>query len=100
MTVPNKVQAYLAAGRPIVASLNGEGAHLVETAGAGLAVPAQDAKALANAVLKLYTMPDDERERLGSNGRRYFTDHFDHKQLVEQLIRHLSELTSTKKGAV
>jgi glycosyltransferase involved in cell wall biosynthesis len=100
MTVPNKLQAYLAAGRPIVASLNGEGAHLVEEAGAGLTVPAQDATALANAVLTLYRMPVVERERLGRNGRRYFMDHFDHNQLVAQLIGHLADLTTTKKEAV
>ena len=44
MTVPNKIQAYMAAGRPILACLNGEGARLVaEEARAGFSVPAQDA---------------------------------------------------------
>ena len=40
LTVPNKVQAYMAAGRPIIACLNGESAGLVVEAGAGLATPA------------------------------------------------------------
>jgi glycosyltransferase involved in cell wall biosynthesis len=98
LTVPNKVQAYLAAGRPIVACLNGEGARLVEKARAGLTVPAQDAIALASAVMTLYRMPVIERERLGNNGRQYFRDHFDHSYLVEQLIGHLVEVTASKKG--
>ncbi len=100
LTVPNKVQAYLAAGRPIVACLNGEGARIVEEAGAGFTVPAQDATALASAVLTLYRMPVVERERLGNNGRKYFRDHFDHGQLVEQLISHLAEVTTSKEGAI
>lgn len=87
-TVPNKVQAYMAAGRPILACLNGEGARLVAEAGAGLTVPAEDAQGLATAVLRLYQMSAEERAALGANGRRYFKEHFDHEQLTDQLIEH------------
>lgn len=89
LTVPNKVQAYMAAGRPILACLNGEGARLVEEAQAGLSVPAHDAKALAAAVLQLYRMSPEERAHLGANGRRYFKAHFDHDKLVDELMAHL-----------
>ncbi|MEI6300022.1 MAG: glycosyltransferase family 4 protein [Betaproteobacteria bacterium] len=92
-TVPNKVQAYMASGRPILASLNGEGARLVVEADAGLATPAGNAKALAEAVLKLFQMTPAERERLGANGRRYFKAHFDHDMLTDQLIGHFRAVT-------
>ena len=96
MTVPNKVQAYLAAGRPILACLNGEGARLVaEEAQAGLSVPAQDAKALAAAVLQLYQMPAEDRAKMGANGRRYFKAHFDHDKLVNELMAHLHAMSKT-----
>ncbi|GBL40163.1 hypothetical protein EMGBD2_14210 [Nitrospirota bacterium] len=96
MTVPNKVQAYMAAGRPILACLNGEGARLVaEEAQAGLSVPAQDAKALAAAVLRLYQMPAEDRAKLGANGRRYFKAHFDHDKLVDELMAHLRAMSKT-----
>ena len=89
-TVPNKVQAYMAAGRPILACLNGEGARLVQEAGAGITIPAEDAQGLADAVLRLYRMPSQLRSELGENGRKYFKKHFDHNQLVDDLIGHLS----------
>ena len=89
-TVPNKVQAYMASGRPILACLNGEGARLVQEAGAGITIPAEDAQGLADAVLRLYRMPSRLRSELGENGRKYFKKHFDHNQLVDDLIRHLS----------
>jgi glycosyltransferase involved in cell wall biosynthesis len=89
-TVPNKVQAYMAAGRPILACLNGEGARLVDDAKAGITVPAEDAQGLADAVLRLYEMPPEEREAMGANGRRYFKEHFDHDRLTDELIAHLS----------
>jgi glycosyltransferase involved in cell wall biosynthesis len=92
-TVPNKVQAYMAAGRPILACLNGEGARLVLEAGAGLAVPAEDAHGLAQAVLRLYEMPAGERAVMGENGRRYFKEHFDHERLIGELIGHFRQVT-------
>lgn len=87
-TVPSKVQTYMAIGRPIVASLNGEGARLVKEADAGLATPAEDAAALAQALLQLYRMAPAERGRLGANGRRYFEMHFERSRLVDRLLGH------------
>lgn len=92
MTVPNKIQAYMAVGRPIVACMNGEGARLVVEAGAGLAVPAGDARKLADAVLELSRMPPEELERLGANGQTYYKEHFDHEKLITDLIGHLREV--------
>ena len=95
-TVPSKLQAYLAAGRPVLASLNGEGARLVTEAEAGLAAPAEDARALADAVVQLFNMAPAERERLGDNGRRYARLHFDRELLVDQLLGHFRSVTSPK----
>ena len=46
-TIPSKVQAYMNAGRPIIASINGEAARVIEEAQAGLTCPAEDHQALA-----------------------------------------------------
>lgn len=98
MTVPAKIQAYMAVGRPIIACLNGEGARLVGEADAGIAVAAGDSMGLAEAVLRLYEMPPEQRNRLGENGRRYFQDHFDHDKLMDELIRHLECAISEHKA--
>jgi len=95
-TVPNKVQAYMAAGRPIIACLNGEGARLVVEAGAGLATPAEDARALADTILILRDKTPKEREIMGDNGRRYYQRYFNHDSLIDQLIVLLN-LASMKK---
>jgi glycosyltransferase involved in cell wall biosynthesis len=89
VTVPSKVQAYLGSGRPIIASLNGEGARIVREARAGIAVPAEDADALTAAVLELYRMPDVQRAAMGQNGRRYCKDNFDHGMLASRLVDYL-----------
>ncbi|MBE5528303.1 glycosyltransferase WbuB [Laribacter hongkongensis] len=95
-TVPNKIQAYMAVGRPIIASMNGEGARLIQEADAGISVPAEDGAALVGAILKLHSMPAVDRDRLGENGRRYYQQHFDHEQLVDKLIGHLTKAMKAK----
>jgi glycosyltransferase involved in cell wall biosynthesis len=98
-TVPNKVQAYMAAGRPIIACLPGEGARLVVEAKAGISVRAEDGEALAEAVLALYRMPASEREQMGRNGRAYFYENYDHDRLVDQLINEL-RVVAQKNGRI
>jgi glycosyltransferase involved in cell wall biosynthesis len=96
-TIPSKVQAYLAAGRPILASLNGEGARLVAASGAGLTVPAQDGKALAQAVMQMYRMSQQERDAMGVKGRVYYAEHFSHEMLVNQLSGILQTCSADRK---
>ena len=95
-TLPNKIQAYMAVGRPIIASMNGEGARLVQEADAGISVPAEDGAALADAILTLYLMPAADRGRLGKNSSRFYQQHFDHEQLVDDLIGYLNEVMKAR----
>ena len=92
LTVPNKIQAYLAVGKPIIACLNGEGARIVVDARAGIAVRAEDSDGLAEAIVKLYQMSEFEREQMGVNGRVYFKLHFDEEMLTTKLIQHFEKL--------
>ena len=94
LTIPSKVQSYLACGRPIVAALDGEGARVIEESGAGIAASAGDAGALAEGVLRLYRMPKAEREAMGAQGRRYFEQHFERNLLLARLEQWMSELSS------
>jgi len=92
LTIPSKLQAYLAAGKPIIASVDGEGARVVREAGAGLACAAEDAQALADAVLSLCQMTADQREAMGRAGRAYYDQHFQPAALAEQLRARFAAL--------
>lgn len=91
-TVPNKIQAYMAVGRPIIACMNGEGARLVLEADAGIAVAAEDGKGLADAVMRLFSMSSAERDRLAANAQTYYREHFDHEKLVSELVQHFEDV--------
>ncbi|MBV5329605.1 MAG: glycosyltransferase family 4 protein [Chlorobium sp.] len=90
-TVPSKIQAYLAAGKPIIAALDGEGARIVCEAGAGLACPAEDAVALAAAVKQLRDMSREQLELMGQNAGNYYRKNFEPRMLATKLLKILSE---------
>ena len=91
-TVPSKVQAYLAAGKPIIASMDGEGARIITEAGAGIVCPAEDAKALADAVLRLRDAPPEAREQMSQRGLRYYEKNFEPKLLATRLAKIIFDL--------
>ncbi|WP_428031348.1 glycosyltransferase family 4 protein [Ancylobacter sp.] len=72
ITVPSKTQAYLTVGKPIIMGVAGDAADMIRAAGAGLAVPPEDAGALAAAVLQLAALEPAERREMGARGRAYY----------------------------
>ncbi len=91
MTIPAKVQSYLASGKPVVASIDGEGARVIGMAGAGLTAPAEDSAALADRVRSLYQMSAEQREAMGKRGLAYFRLHYSRETLLAQLEGWLRE---------
>ena len=97
-TVPSKIQAYMAAGRPILACLNGEGAKIITEAKAGLAVPAENSLLLSKAITKLYNIPEVELNDIGQRGRSYCLKHFKLTEISNDLIAHFERTINNKKG--
>jgi len=98
MTIPGKVQSYLASGRPLLGMLNGEGARVIEEAGAGLAGPAGNAQALAANVRRMMEMTAAARAACGEAGRAYCAREFDRKSLVDRLEQWIGEVKGSKLG--
>ncbi|MGE8066776.1 glycosyltransferase family 4 protein [Pseudomonas sp. NPDC089569] len=95
-TIPSKFQSYLAAGKPIIASCNGQTALMLAEADAGLSCPAQDSQALADAVLALYGTDQHRLAEMGQRGREFFFNHFYLPGRVSQLIKHFNDLSPHK----
>ena len=91
LTIPSKVQSYLACAKPILAAIDGEGARIIEESGGGMAVPAGDARALAEKVLTMYQLPKTELKEMGKRGKTYFGLHFNRDVLLEKLNIWITE---------
>lgn len=77
LTAPAKIQAYMAASKPIIAMLNGEGATLIQEANCGISVNAGEFENLAKEIICFTTKPKDELLKMGENGKLFCEDNFD-----------------------
>ena len=84
LTIPAKIQSYMACGRPILACLDGEGAKVIEESGVGLSCPADNFEALAGCLLKMSNLSEAERKEMGLRGRAYFEKYFTRDILLSQ----------------
>ena len=99
LTVPYKVQCYMACGKPIVASLGGEGARVIEEAGAGLVAEPGQPRALAAAISAMLDVPEAMRARHGRAARRYFEETYAAEIIYGRLEHWLAEAASPQAMA-
>ena len=85
LTVPGKLASYMAAGKPILASMNGAGFAAVQQSGGGLVSPACDQQALARNMVRLVQMSAEERAALGARAKAYYQAHYRRAELLRRL---------------
>lgn len=88
-TLPSKLQATLAAGRPIVGAVAGDAANVIDQSGAGLVATPGSAKDLASAITKLLDKPE-LLTTFGASGRKYYEENFSESVTSEKLSDLLS----------
>jgi colanic acid biosynthesis glycosyl transferase WcaI len=100
MTIPTKLQSYLACARPVIAALDGEGARIVLEAQAGLTCPAEEPEALAAAVLAMARLAPEARHEMARRGREYFELNFERAAVLERLEECMNETVIKQRGAM
>jgi glycosyltransferase involved in cell wall biosynthesis len=91
--IPSKMFEIMAMARPIVGSVAGEPAEILERSNGALVVEPEDSQAMAEAVLFLYQNPQ-KRQELGSEGRNFVQKHYSRAVLAEQYLEVLREAVS------
>ncbi|MDM3888171.1 glycosyltransferase family 4 protein [Pseudomonas sp. BCRC 81390] len=97
-TIPGKVQAYLASGRPILGMINGEAARVIQASGAGFACESGNGEHLAGITLQMAQLPAVQRQQMGEAGRRYYEREFARPALLTRLERLFSNATMRRSG--
>ena len=85
VTLPAKVQSYMASGKPILAAISGEGNRILKESKCGLICESEDSYKLFENTITLYKMSKEEREKMGERGKNFFEDNFTRKKLLEEL---------------
>jgi hypothetical protein len=91
-TLPWKTQSYMAAGKPIVGAIDGEGARVINESACGFVGKAEDARALAHNIRKAIALDPLELEKLGKNGLNYFEDHFEMQSQTRKLFELITKV--------
>jgi glycosyltransferase involved in cell wall biosynthesis len=87
LTVPAKIQAYMAASKPIIAMLNGEGQEIIKQAQCGYTVNAGDYQALAKLVEEISKIPKESLQLVGRNGFEYYKANFTKQYCIDNLCK-------------
>lgn len=92
VTLPAKLQSYMASGNPVLACLDGEGAELVREWEAGLSCLSGDPSALAETILKFSQLSPEQRKEMGQNAFRCYQTLFDREKLILELEEDFQSL--------
>lgn len=86
MTLPGKVQSYMAVGKPIIGAIDGETEKVIADAECGYSGKAEDAEKLAENIRKFIGNLD--RDLMGKNARAYYEAHFEQKKFMDGLEKY------------
>ena len=90
-TASAKIQAYMNAGKPIAAMMNGEGPAVIAEAQCGESVEAGDGKAFAELLKQMKGLGAEELAAMGARGKAYCQENFDFGravEMIEELMSH------------
>ena len=86
-TLPGKVQTYMAAGKPIIGSANGETKDVIEEAKCGFCAKADDSEDLANKITEFINYKN--KKELSNNSYEYYKKYFDREIFFKELMIEL-----------
>jgi colanic acid biosynthesis glycosyl transferase WcaI len=85
LTIPSKIQSYLACKKPIIANLDGIGAEIISEAKAGICSNSGDYNKLSENIRMYLAMPDSKRQEFAQNGYQYFLKEFERNIIYNKL---------------
>ena len=89
MTVPAKLQTYMAIGKPVIANINGEGADLINDVKFGFVSNSGDYNGLIKIFDQILKLPKNERLKIGLNGKRFYQKNFKSELRKIELLKIL-----------
>jgi glycosyltransferase involved in cell wall biosynthesis len=91
-TIPSKIFEVMACGRPLIASLEGEGAKIVADSGGGVTTAPGSGSEMADAILSVRRMQPEARIEMGKRARAYAIRNYDRRNLAEAYMALLKSL--------
>lgn len=97
ITVPQKTQAYLSAGKPILMAVAGESAEIIRVAGAGVSVRPCDAEDIANGAYALSKCSLEELNSFGVAAKQFYLNSMSQDNGLNQISRIINKVVGGYK---
>jgi len=92
--IPTKLLEYMACARPVIVAVDGQSRRIVEEARAGVFIPPENSRALAETICDLVQDPA-RRDEMGSNGRKYIVAKLSREKTAQDYISVLEALKAS-----
>lgn len=96
MTIPAKLQEYMAWGKPVFAAIEGAAAEVIQNAQCGLVANASDDQGLA-ANMRAYILNPSHYEVFGRNARQYYEKNFTKDVFISKLEYIFTDIKNGEK---
>lgn len=84
LTLPTKIQGYMAAGKPIIGMIDGSAKDVIDESGCGICVQAGDVEGLSQA-MKSFITAKEKYNDCGQKARNYFVENFSKAKFMKKL---------------
>lgn len=91
LTIPNKLQSYMASGKPVLGNISGASADLIEKSKCGHIVKPNNPDLLCNKIIEMSRLDRRSLELMGNNGKLYFEDHFSNESFLNNFFSLLDK---------
>lgn len=88
LTLPGKIQSYMAVGKPVIGAIDGEASTIIKEAGCGLCGKAEQVDTLADNIKKFIT-ENEKRNKYGLAARKFYKEHFEQEMFMDKLEDYL-----------
>ena len=89
MTVPAKLQTYMAIGKPVIANINGEGANLIHDSKCGFVTDSGNSVGLIKIFDQILKLQKNEILKIGLNGKSFYQKNFKSELRKIELLKIL-----------
>ena len=92
-TMPGKLQAYMATGKPVLGAINGAANEVIRESRCGACVNAGDYAGLAHLMADFIDNPEKFKE-CGNNGKKYFLENFTLEKYVDSIENQMKKMVN------
>jgi len=85
MTIPAKLQSYMACGMPVLASVEGECDSIIKESLSGLSSSPNDVKSMITNLIQFVNLSSEELNEMGMNSKKYCEKKFNKKKLMNEM---------------